>query len=84
MVWRRLPRQTSTSSSYAARADLEQRYTAQEVSQFEASGRDIALALADADAEIDSYIGIRYVTPIAGTAPAVIVECACDIARFRL
>lgn len=70
--------------SYAAQADLETRYTAAEVSQLAASGRDIAQALADADAEIDSYLGMRYETPIAGTVPGRIVECACDIARYRL
>lgn len=40
-------------------------------------------ALADADAEIDSYLAVRYTLPLAGT-PVVLVRLASDIARYRL
>lgn len=70
--------------TYAARADLEARYTTAEVQQLEASGRDIDQALADADAEINSYLGGRYEVPITGAAPERIIAIACDIARYRL
>lgn len=70
--------------SYASQDDLKAAYTAAEVAQLAASGRDVDKALADADAEIDSYLGVRYVVPLIGTAPRRIIEAACDIARFRL
>lgn len=40
-------------------------------------------ALADADAEIDSYLAGRYTLPLAST-PVVLVRLAADIARYRL
>lgn len=40
-------------------------------------------ALADADAEIDSYLATRYALPLAST-PAVVNRLACEIARYRL
>ncbi|MBK7314929.1 gp436 family protein [Candidatus Aalborgicola defluviihabitans] len=40
-------------------------------------------ALADADAEIDSYLATRYMLPLASTPP-VINRLACEIARYRL
>ena len=40
-------------------------------------------ALADADAEIDSYLGGRYTLPLTST-PVVLVRLAADIARYRL
>lgn len=40
-------------------------------------------ALADADAEIDSYLATRYTLPLASTPP-VVNRLACEIARYRL
>ncbi|MES2948669.1 MAG: DUF1320 domain-containing protein [Pseudomonadota bacterium] len=39
--------------------------------------------LADADAEIDSYLAVRYALPLAST-PVLLVSLAADIARYRL
>lgn len=43
----------------------------------------MAKALADADAEIDSYIGKIYALPLA-TVPARVVDLAQDIALYKL
>ena len=43
----------------------------------------IGAAIADASAEIDSYIGARYALPLPGTPPLLRRLC-CDIARYRL
>lgn len=43
----------------------------------------VAVALADADAEINSYIGARYTLPLTQTTPEL-VRLASDIARYRL
>lgn len=40
-------------------------------------------ALADAAAEIDSYLAGRYALPLP-TAPAVLVRLACDMAVYRI
>jgi phage gp36-like protein len=70
--------------SYATRADLEERY-ADDVAQ-----RDqvlptlgVANALADASAEIDSYLAVLYQVPIS-PVPPTILRVACVIARYRL
>lgn len=41
-------------------------------------------AVADADAEIDGYVGARYALPLPLPTPPVLVPIACDIARYRL
>ena len=41
-------------------------------------------AIADADAEIDGYVGSRYTLPLPLPTPPVLVPIACDIARYRL
>ena len=41
-------------------------------------------AIADADAEIDGYVGARYTLPLPLPTPPVLVPIACDIARYRL
>ena len=41
-------------------------------------------AIADADAEIDGYVGSRYTLPLPTPTPPVLVPIACDIARYRL
>lgn len=43
----------------------------------------VALALTDADAEINSYLASRYSLPLTQTTDEV-VRMACDIARYRL
>lgn len=40
-------------------------------------------ALADADAEVNSYLAVRYALPLAGV-PTVLARVAADIARYRL
>lgn len=40
-------------------------------------------AIAAADAEIDGYLAVRYLVPIA-PAPVRLVGVACDIVRYRL
>lgn len=40
-------------------------------------------ALETADGEIDSYLAARYTLPLA-TVPAILRDCAADIARYRL
>lgn len=74
--------------SYASRSDLEQAFTAVEVRNLEAPGRDIVAALTAADAEIDSRLAVRYVVPITGAVPADVsrrlTQAACNIARYQL
>lgn len=40
-------------------------------------------AIADATADIDMYLAVRYTLPLT-TVPAVLTRLACDIARFYL
>lgn len=70
--------------TYATRADLEARY-AQDLAD-----RELVLpvlgvdnALADASAEIDSYLGTLFAVPIT-PVPANLLRIACVIARYRL
>lgn len=71
--------------TYAARADMEDRYGITEISQRESMLPAGALdrALADADAEIESYVGGRYTVPLS-PVPASVVRLACSIARYHL
>lgn len=71
--------------SYATREDLAARYGYDEIEQREsmlATG-SVARVLADADAEVDSYLGGRYAVPVA-TPPAQLVDVVCRIARYKL
>jgi phage gp36-like protein len=43
----------------------------------------VARAIADADAEIDSYCGVRYSVPFS-TVPPVILKFSVDIAIYNL
>jgi phage gp36-like protein len=70
--------------TYATRADLEARY-AQDIAD-----RELVLpvlgvdnALADASAEIDSYLGTLFAVPIT-PVPANLLRMACVIARYRI
>ncbi|HJW23762.1 MAG TPA: DUF1320 domain-containing protein [Rhodocyclaceae bacterium] len=40
-------------------------------------------AMADADAEVDGYLAVRYPVPVVPT-PALVERLACEIAYFRL
>lgn len=71
--------------TYASRPDLEERYGAEELAQRESmlTAGAVDRALADADAEIDSYVAGRYAVPLA-PVPADIPRIACAIARYHL
>jgi phage gp36-like protein len=75
---------------YALQADLVTRFGSEELAQrsdrINGSVIDatvVARALADADAEIDAYLAVRYQLPLA-SVPAVLGRVACDIALYRL
>ena len=76
--------------SYATQQNLVDRFGESEILKI--SDRDgdgaidagvVAKALADADAEIDSYIGKRYALPLA-SVPARVVALAEDLALYKL
>lgn len=76
--------------TYSVEADLVNRFGEQEIIQLTDRNNlgaiDTAVlgqALADADAEIDGYIGGRYTLPLAAV-PQILTGYACDIARYRL
>jgi phage gp36-like protein len=76
--------------SYATAADLTKRFGETELIELtdqEGVGQInesvLAVALADADAEVDSYLVGRAVLPLS-SVPPVLVRVSCDIARFRL
>lgn len=75
---------------YAAQGDLETRYGSEELAQLtdRAAGTTInagvvTRAIADAQAEIDSYVGARYLVPLS-PVPDVVNRICCDIARYYL
>ncbi|WP_306603927.1 gp436 family protein [Azonexus sp.] len=75
---------------YATQSDLEERFGSEELAQLtdrvNGSIIDAAVvgrALADAHAEIDSHLAVRYPLPLS-SSPEVLVAIACDIARYRL
>ncbi len=71
--------------SYATRTDLEDRAGVDELEQRESMlpAGAVAGALADADAEIDSYLAARYSLPLA-SVPSLLKRVACVIARYNL
>lgn len=76
--------------SYASQADMVERFGETEVALrtnrvdgLTIDSEVLARALADADAQIDSYMATRYTLPLAGT-PAVLNRLACDMARYSL
>jgi len=71
--------------AYASITDFEQRYGGDEVVQREAMlGAGAAdRALADAEAEINSYVAGRYLVPLS-PLPTSITLIACAIARYHL
>jgi phage gp36-like protein len=70
---------------YASRSDLEDRYGLDETAQRESMLPPGAIerALADADAEIDAYVGGRYTVPLS-PVPTNIPRIACTLARYRV
>lgn len=75
---------------YATQADLAARFGTQQLLQIaDRDGDDVLdaavvdAALADADAEIDSYIGLRYELPLASTPPRL-RDIAIDVAMYKL
>lgn len=78
--------------SYATQSDMTGKFTVREIVQLtdradEPTGViDVArlvASLSAADNLINSYIGARYALPLA-TVPELLVDLACDIARFNL
>jgi phage gp36-like protein len=76
--------------SYASQSDMVERFGESEVAQrtnrVDGLTIDVAVlarALADADAQIDSYMATRYTLPLA-TTPTVLNRLACDMARYSL
>lgn len=75
--------------SYAAPADLRDRYPEvrlAEVSDEAGQAADdpkLQVALDDASAEMDTWIGQRYQLPLAAPPP-VLKRLACDIGMYRL
>lgn len=76
--------------SYATQAQLELRFGTDELMQLTDLNNlghidvaVVAVALADADAEINSYLAGRYNLPLTQVS-AELVRLACDIARYRL
>lgn len=77
---------------YATQQDLVDRFSQKELVQitnptdFEATTVNavpLQRALDDADAEIDARLQARYALPLA-SVPRLLVNAACDIARYRL
>jgi phage gp36-like protein len=76
--------------SYATLSDLAARYGADRLTELTDHDADGAMdtgrveqALADASAEIDGYLAVRYQLPLP-TIPKVLRRIACDIAVYRL
>ncbi|MCK9193865.1 MAG: DUF1320 family protein [Nevskia sp.] len=76
--------------SYATREDYISRFGATELLQLVDRDRDgledagvLDNAIADASAEIDTYLVSRYALPLI-PIPPVLVRVCCDITRYRL
>lgn len=76
--------------TYATQADLETRFKNQELIELtdeagtgEIDAAAVAVALVDADAEINGYLAGRYTLPLTQTSPEL-VRLACDITRYKL
>lgn len=72
--------------SYAMRSDLAGAYGERWIAQREAvlPAGAVDVALAAAQAEIDSYLAVRYALPLAAPVPADLVRLTCAVARYRL
>lgn len=75
--------------SYATQADLTERFGTDELEALAPDGMGgidatrTSAAIADAVAEMNSYLGRRYSVPVVNGGP-VLLACCCDIARFYL
>ena len=76
--------------TYATQDDMVKRFGEAEIAQrtnrIDGSSIDATVltrAIDDADAEINSYLAVRYQLPLS-ELPSVLVRVACDIARYRL
>lgn len=76
--------------SYASIDDLAARYGTEELCHLTGrtpeQGPDIAAverALADAEAEVNSYLGTRYAVPL-DPVPAIVRSITADVARYKL
>lgn len=76
--------------TYATQADLEARFKQQELIELTDEGglgvidaAVVAVALSDADTEINGFLAGRYTLPLAQSSDEL-VRLACDIARYRL
>ncbi|SOE00671.1 phage protein Gp36 family protein [Caenispirillum bisanense] len=78
--------------AYATLADLIDRFGADELDDLARphqvpegeTAPAFAAALAAADAEIDAALAGRYAVPVPEPVPTLLVDIACDIARWRL
>lgn len=77
--------------AYAALADLQARYGADEILQLTDRNGDslpdadvYGPALDDASTEVDGYVGVIAPVPLASPPPELVVFLACEIARYRL
>ena len=77
---------------YATQQQLADRYGARELVQVTDKAQPptgavntatVDRALADADSEIDSRLGLRYAVPLTAP-PAIVLDVACRIARYKL
>jgi phage gp36-like protein len=72
-------------SAYLARFGLSETLALSDEAGVGKIGREIFFAaLADAAAEIDSYLGNRFAVPLAAPIPGLVQRLAGDIARARL
>ena len=75
-------------SSYATRADLERRFSAEEIVRLadpdDAGADRTVTALADASAEIDGALAITWELPLPTGKWPLLISIACDLARERL
>ncbi len=75
---------------YCTQEDLEKLVPPKELAQLTAeSGEEIDElvvneAIAAADAEIDSYLGVRYQLPLAAPVPARVKALSVDLAAYKL
>lgn len=71
---------------YATYDDMVARFGRRQMSELESMHDDgelsVQKALADATEQMNSYLSVRYITPIVGSEYLTIV--ACNIARYRL
>ena len=68
---------------YLTRANLEARFGATLISDLETGGAVVSDAIADAAAEVDTYLASRYTLPLA-SVPDAIARIAAQVARYNL